>query len=777
MEAWQLPDRDEFLNEISLVLTGSVFQEGLGPNQIGDLFGEEYAEHAEEMARRITNEIGMLDLEQLFEAFPRLKFVDDLARRHRFHHWELAFADLFAERGGFDLVVGNPPWVKVEWEERWVLGERNPALVLRKSRAAQVTRLRGDAFERYEGLWEAWLDKLEEAEAMQGFLNATQNYPLLKGQKANLYKCFLPQTWMAARDGGAVALLHPDGVYDDPTGGSFREVLYPRLRAHFQFQNEKRLFPEVDHHTEFGVNVYGAPRSKPAFQHIANLFAPATVDTCLAHDAQGPVPGIKTDDGHWNIAGHAGRVLHVDLAALGTFARLYDEDGTPPGEARLPALHARELLGVLEKLATHPKRLGDLGKDIFITGHWNETNAQKDGTMRRETRFPKHAGDLILSGPHFFVGNPLNKVPRRECTLNSHYDVLDLTMLPDDYLPRTNYVPACAPEEYDYRTPRVSWKEEDGTQRKVTDYYRVINREMVGSSAERTLITAIIPKDVALIITTVASAFREVGDMLDFAALSMSIVLDFLIKTTGTAHVSPSWLARLPVLPDDGHPSIRGALRIRALRLSCLTAHYAQLWNDACTSRIPCSTPRRAVAVHQTDEWTSDDPRLANDFSRLTTEWHRNCALRTDYARRQALLEIDVLAAMALGLTLEEFLAIYRVQFPIMRQYEADTWYDANGRIVFTPSKGLPRVGLPRKAIKNDTSYTVRTPNETRSAVALGWEDVRTLSDAVVLRQVTDDTLPGGRFERTVKYQAPFSQADRESDYEEAWASFEARRR
>ena len=90
----RLPDRDAFLNEIALVLTGSVYQPDLGPNQTADLFGEEYAAHAADLAKRITNEIGMLDLDRLFEQFPRLKFVDDLARQHRFHHWELAFADL-----------------------------------------------------------------------------------------------------------------------------------------------------------------------------------------------------------------------------------------------------------------------------------------------------------------------------------------------------------------------------------------------------------------------------------------------------------------------------------------------------------------------------------------------------------------------------------------------------------------------------------------------------------------------------------------------------------
>ena len=149
----------------------------------------------------------------------------------------------------------------------------------------------------------------------------------------------------------------------------------------------------------------------------------------------------------------------------------------------------------------------------YLTFHWHETMSQHDGTIRKETRFPESSSDpsdLILSGPHFFTGNPFNKTPRRECTQNSHYDVLDLTTLSEDYLPRTNYVPAGDPNEYDRRTPRVPWREsDDETPRKVTEYYRVVNREMVGSAAERTLITTIIPRGVAHVNTTVSSAFRK----------------------------------------------------------------------------------------------------------------------------------------------------------------------------------------------------------------------------------------------------------------------------
>ena len=779
----RLPDRDSFLNEIALVLTGSIYQPDFGPNQTADLFGEEYAEHAAEIAKRITNEIGMLDLDRLFEQFPRLKFVDEFARQHRFHHWELAFADLFygeaperRVRGGFDLVLGNPPWVKVEWEERGVLGDRNPLFMMRSYPAATLTDKRDDAFEQYDGLRSSWLTELEQAEATQSFLNAKQNYPALAGQQTNLYKCFLPQAWMIGNPQGAAGFLHPEGVYDDPKGGAFRAALFPRLRAHFQFHNEKHLFADVDHHNAFSINVYSRPLPTPTFGHIANLYAPATVDACFDHDGHGPIPGIKDDDNNWNVDGHSRRLIPVDERALTTFASLYDVPGTPLIQARLPAHHARDLLAVVEKFAAHPAHIDRLRGEFFVTAHWHETMSQRDGTIRRETRFPTNANEFVLSGPHFHVANPLNKTPRRVCALNSHYDVLDLTTLPDDYLPRANYVPACGRSEYERRTPRVSWSEEDeNAPRKVTEYYRVVNRRMVGSVLERTLVTAVIPRGCAVIHTNVSTAFRHAGHCVDFAALTMSVVLDFFIKSTGTGEMNLSWLSRLPILTDDCDPALRAAMRIRALRLCCLTTHYAELWQEACESELP-GTSSPAIDAFRRDRWTRSDSRLTDDFATLTPDWCRAIAFRTDYSRRQALVEIDVLAARILGLTLDELLTLYRVQFPVMRQYEADTWYDANGRIVFTASKGLPGVGLPRKAAKTGSTCSLETPDRTDQNIALGWEDIRHLSEGTVTRRITDDTLPGGPLELEIQYHAPFDRCNRETDYKTVWRTLEGRR-
>ncbi len=656
--------------------------------------------------------------------------------------------------------------------------------MLRRLSAKELTDLRAGAFDRSTGLRNAWLGELEEAEATQAFLNARQNYPLLAGQQTNLYKCFVPQAWMVGSELAAGGFLHPEGVYDDPRGGVFREALYVRLRAHFQFQNEKKLFAEVDHHALFSVNVYGPARPSPSFRHVANLFAPATVDASMSHDGSGPPPGIKDDANDWSTAGHADRVVQIDGNALDSFVRLYDAPGTPTCQARLPALHAGTLLAVLSKLAAYPNRLADLRNGLYVTAHWHETMSQREGTIRRETRFPLTPAELILSGPHFFVGNPHNKSPRRECTLNSHYDVLDLTELPDDYLPRTNYVPACSPATYEERTPRPPWTDPDADKPpRVTDYYRVVNRRMVGPLAERTLITSLMPKGVAHVHTTVASVFRELHHCVELAALSASVVLDFFIKSTGTGEMNLSWLGRLPLLTDDCKPRLRAALRLRALRLCCLTTHYADLWSEICAASLRSAVSGRsdgpvipALDVFHADAWTRPDPRLPDDWDVLLPTWNRDVALRTDFVRRQALVEIDVLAALALGLTLDELLAIYRVQFPVMRQYEADTWYDANGRIVFTVSKGLPGVGLPRKAVKGDTAWTLRRPDGiTPADTALGWEDVRDLRAGVISRRIQDDTLPGGPVERVIEHHAPFDRCDREENYRAAWSVFRSR--
>jgi hypothetical protein len=113
------------------------------------------------------------------------------------------------------------------------------------------------------------------------------------------------------------------------------------------------------------------------------------------------------------------------------------------------------------------------------------------------------------------------------------------------------------------------------------------------------------------------------------------------------------------------------------------------------------------------------------------------------------LVEIDVITAMALGLTLEELILIYNVQFPVLQQNEDDTWYDTKGNIVFTCSKGLVGVGVDRPV----------------------WETIRHLKAGETFEHtITKSELYKGKI---VTYHAPFDKCDRVEDYKLAWEWFE----
>lgn len=792
----RLPSREEWWLEVGAILEGNVvdlapqrgldFMEPPEPQQLlpdiqDDLFGAVQPTLATRPAgANLHDKFGQLRISKLRQHFARIEQVEAVAATQRFLHWELCFADVLLQKGGFDLILGNPPWLKVEWNEAGILGEKNPVFAVRKISASDLAKLRAQAFADFPALQAAWTGELQEAEGTQNFLNAVQNYPLLKGVQTNLYKCFMPLAWGLNSAQGVTGLLHPEGPYDDPKGGTLREAVYARLRRHFGFVNELQLFAEVDHHTKYSVNIYGPAQAAPRFDQLANLFAPTTIDVCYQHEGSGVVGGYKTDAGKWNTAGHRDRIVHVDEAALATFARLYDEPGTPARRARLPALHAGALNSVLAKLAAYPRRLADLGNDYVSTEMWHETMQQKDGTIvRRPTSdagFPASPEDWVLSGPHFFLANPFNKTPRKVCTANGHYDVLDLETLPDDYLPRTNYRPMADRAEYLRRTPRVSWMEEGETQgRAVTEFFRHVHRRAISTSMERTAIGVLVPPALGHIDGCFSITFRDLKNLVGFSSSLSAVPIDFLIKSTGKGDMRGDLADKLPLLEP-----LSGVIS-RYLSLNCLASHYAPLWEEVFN---PDFADQR---------WSQpDNPRLPQDFwPSLTRDWTRHCALRSDYARRMALVEIDVLVAQALGLTLEELLLIYRVQFPVMQGYERDTWYDIKGRIVFTNSKGLVGVGLPRKGSRSTPKTRITTPDGKAHEGNSGWEDLWTypaegaddatvkqggtpkVPDGTVITQwVTDDTLPGGP--RTVErtYTAPFARANREEDYRIAWAFF-----
>lgn len=190
-----------------------------------------------------------------------------------------------------------------------------------------------------------------------------------------------------------------------------------------------------------------------------------------------------------------------------------------------------------------------------------------------------------------------------------------------------------------------------------------------------------------------------------------------------------------PVVDSPLNPEISA----RALLLNCLTRDYAPLWAE-------CWLPEYADFT-----WAKDDPRLpVSTFAGKNATWTWDSPLRTDYARRQALVELDVLCSLALGLTLDQLEAVYRLDFSVLKSYEDDTYYDVNGRTVFSKKSLGPSV------------FDRKTFEGTMKHAHSGAFDLT----------YTDDTQPGGPRERTITYVAPFDKCDRVQDYRQAWEFF-----
>lgn len=204
-----------------------------------------------------------------------------------------------------------------------------------------------------------------------------------------------------------------------------------------------------------------------------------------------------------------------------------------------------------------------------------------------------------------------------------------------------------------------------------------------------------------------------------------ALPLDYMLRITGRTNHGATEAKGMPAGSVD-HP-LAPALLLRALRLNCLTSAYSGLWAEL------------SDASWEREIWAADWTGLPS-LNTVSRTWERGTPLRTERARRAALVEIDALVSVWLGMDVDELIAILRSRYPILAGREEQMWFDAAGRRIAA------------------------------DPYASGFGQAREHCEQLMahLDDPQRNSVPEG-------YRAPFYKADRENEYRQAHAVFSKR--
>ena len=178
--------------------------------------------------------------------------VERLRKQYAFLHWHLAFPQVFA-KGGFELVLGNPPWEKLQVEEKQFFEHRQPEIA--RARASERRRLLDDLSESNPRLWAQWIDANRLSSGEVHFLKGSGRYPLCGTGNLNTYALFVECCRAVLAGVGRSGLIVPSGII---TNESNKEIFFELMRsgelaAAFDFENREGVFPAVHSSFRFAV--------------------------------------------------------------------------------------------------------------------------------------------------------------------------------------------------------------------------------------------------------------------------------------------------------------------------------------------------------------------------------------------------------------------------------------------------------------------------------------------------------------------------------------------
>jgi len=245
--------------------------------------------------------------------------INSLARQYRFFHWHLEFPGIFTVpddgsadsgmgwSGGFSCVVGNPPWEKVKLQEKEYFGNAGRLDIESATPATKRKKLIDKLVVTDPDLYLKYCEALRHSDGTAHLLLKSGRYPLTGQGDVNTYSVFAETMRAVTNPSGFAGMITPTGLATDKTAAPYfaDSLSNERLFAFYDFENEAKIFSDVDHRVRFAIStVTGSQRSvrraKFAFlnRHISDVpdkrFELAANEVLLINPNTGTLPMFRT---------------------------------------------------------------------------------------------------------------------------------------------------------------------------------------------------------------------------------------------------------------------------------------------------------------------------------------------------------------------------------------------------------------------------------------------------------------------------------------------------
>ncbi len=442
-----------------------------------------------------------------------------------FFNWQVAFPGVWTAwesaelNGGFDAVIGNPPWDRMKLQQvEWFAARRRE--IAMTPRAADRKRMIADLEKAGDPLARDFADANKRTTAALRMARRSDDYPLLSGGDVNLYSLFVERAMTLVKPDGMVGLLTPSGIASDKTAARFFKGVATegRLRAFYDFENKKVFFPDV--HASFKFCAFVASPS-PAETPANCAF--------FLHD----VSELDDPERCFPITAEDFALVNPNTGTAPIFRTRRDAELTTAIYNRLPVLVDRSSGEEVKTWPVKYTRMFDMTIDSGLFRTREELEEKEGAYLVGGNRFASPSGNWVP----LYVGRMIHQFDHRTASIDVNADNLHNAALSVNNNAEQKTDPTFVP------TPQY-WVPENIVSFAVGICWTIAFRDITNTTNARTMIAAAVPA--VGLGNTAPALFPEDMDS-DSSKTSLllanlgAIVLDFVVRQKAPGRDHENW--------------------------------------------------------------------------------------------------------------------------------------------------------------------------------------------------------------------------------------------